>query len=595
MERQLKRLMQRFFVRLLPFCLGLLLVLAQIGPSIAIRPILAQTPPPSAENAPVPVADEPAPMAAPASLTLEQQRFNQLLEADQLYQDGAVGAAAVIYRRFKPDFVSSRTTVLLAEPAVTDIAQMPPAAKVYWREAVAGIQVKSEGRTLVPLKLLVQEYPEFIPGHIQLAQAYTDYEQPDAALAVLQTASSRYPDNPELLKRRIIALAAAEQWMEASIAARQFALLNPDHPEAKVLEQLADANLQRYRKQLKRKLTGNVLGNVITGALGYVFTGSLFGPLNSLQTSFLLLRGESALGERIARQAKATLPIVTDVEINQYVNDIGMKLATVAGREDFQYEFVVVRNEDLNAFALPGGKVFINAGAIAKTNSEAELAGLLGHEIAHAVLAHGLQLLTQSSLTANITQFIPYVGGIAESAITFSYSRDMEYQADAFGTRLLAAAGYAADGVWNLLQVLQQENVESDRARPPAWLSTHPGGDARISKVEQLITQVGYNRYAYEGVGRHAAMQQKIVRLMQTESEQNLDNREQSQPDPAPTVPPAPAADLAPASPPSTALPTPVPSPPSPSPNATDAQFPPGRFRLTIDTQLSNNSTKEAR
>lgn len=588
MERQLKRSMQRFLGRVLPFCLGLLLVLVQLGPAIMIRPILAQAPPSSVEREPEPVADDPRPTTASEPLTsepltLEQQRFNQLLEADQLYQDGAVGAAAVIYRRFKPSFDHRRTDLLLPSPAVTDIAQMPPAAKVYWREAVAGMQVKSESRTLVPLKLLVQEYPEFIPGHIQLAQAYTDYAQSNQALAVLQAATSRYPDNPELLKRRVIALAAAEQWMEASIAARQFALLNPDHPEAKVLEQLADEHLQRYRKQLRRKLTGNVLGNVITGALGYVFTGSLFGPINSLQTSFVLLRGESALGDRIARQAKAALPIVTDAAINQYIYDIGMKLAAAAGREDFQYEFVVVRDEDLNAFALPGGKVFINAGAIAKTNSEAELAGLLGHEIAHAVLAHGLQLLTQSSLTANLTQFIPYVGGIAESAITFSYSREMEYQADAFGTRLLAAADYAADGIWNLLRVLQQEQAAQDRVRPPKWLSTHPGGDARLSKVEQLITQVGYNRYAYEGVGRHAAMQQQIARLLQTEAEQNLDDRDQPQPEPTPIETSAPVPEAVLESSPST-LPTVVPVS-SPSPNVIDTQFSTGRPSPTIDIQ----------
>jgi len=71
------------------------------------------------------------------------------------------------------------------------------------------------------------------------------------------------------------------------------------------------------------------------------------------------------------------------------MNDLGQKTAHATGRNDFEYEFYVVLDDDLNAFALPGGKVFVNAGAITHTKSEAELAGLLAHELSHAVLSHG--------------------------------------------------------------------------------------------------------------------------------------------------------------------------------------------------------------
>jgi predicted Zn-dependent protease len=568
MKRQLKRLIRQFLMRVFPFCLGLLFVGVQIGPSIAMGPTIAQAPNPSAATLPQTVSpsppvtpssiatESPTPKAVPVSSpdepvsppdaqidieqtqrsAEEQQRFEQFVEADQLYKTGAVEAAAVIYRQLKPSF-DGMTRVALRAPATSNIEQMPIAAQVYWREAIAGRSANIETRTLVPLKLLVQQYPEFIPGHVWLAQSYVDYGQPEQALDVLQAASSRYPDNVVLLRRRITALAQEQKWIEAAIAARQFALLNPEHPEAKALEQIANEQLQLYRQQLKRKLTGNVIGNVLTGALGYALTGSLFGPLNSLQTSLLLLKGESAIGESVARQAKEALPVITDPEINQYVSEIGMKLAAVAGREDFQYEFVVIQDEDLNAFALPGGKVFINSGAIAKTNSEAELAGLLGHEISHAVLAHGLQLMTQSGLTANITQFIPYVGGLAESVINFSYSRDMEYQADAVGTRLLVSAGYAADGVWNLLQTLKREAATQVRMRPPAWLSTHPGSTDRLNRIEQLIIQDSYNRYAYEGVERHAAIQQKMVQLAEADTEPaaNPDQTQQKSISPPPS------------------------------------------------------------
>jgi predicted Zn-dependent protease len=528
MKRQLIRLLRQLIQRVLPFGLGLLLGVGQMIPAIAKPPEPAPNPTPSPSPSAEPTFSVPGtapPIATPDAPKLPEivkpptpealQRLSQLTEADRLYQAGDRTAAIAIYRQNKPDF----TGVVAAEPvlpAIADITQMPPAAQVYWREGEAGLAAKLEGRTFVPLQLLVQKYPEFIPGHLQLAQAYNAYKRPEEALAVLQTASSRYPNDTELLKLRIAALAEGKQWIEGSIAARQFALLNPTHPQAAEFTQLADTHLQTYRRKLKQQLTGNVIGNVITGALGYALTGSLLGPLNSVQTSFLLMRGESALGDSVVRQAKRELELVTDEETNKYVTEVGMKLAAVAGREDFKYEFFVVEDEALNAFALPGGKVFVNAGAIAKTQSEAELAGLLGHEISHAVLAHGLQLMTQGSLTANVTQFIPYVGGIAESVITFGYSRDMERQADAVGTRLLASAGYAADGLWNLTHALKREEAaDKNRSRPPEWLSTHPGGDERLKNIEQLITKDGYDRYAYEGVARHTVIQQKMIQQLQ--------------------------------------------------------------------------------
>jgi predicted Zn-dependent protease len=503
------------------FCLGLILVATQMGRSIAQAPTPAPTTPPRPDVIVPPPSETPTNPVPPVEALSPEAlaRFNQFVEADRLYQSGQPAAAADLYRQLKPALGTVPTTAVERPAAVTDITAMPPAAKVYWRESEAGLAAKLEGRIFVPLELLVKQYPEFIPGHLRLAEAYNQYQQPAKALAVLQSASAQYPNETELLKQRIVALGQAEKWMDASIAARQFALLNPSHTQATEFTALADENLRLYRKDLKRKLTGNTIGNVLTGALGYALTGSLIGPLNSLQTSFLLLQGESALGERVAKQAKRELDLVTDEETNRYVNEIGMKLANVAGREDFKYEFVVIKEDDINAFALPGGKVFVNAGAIAKTNSEAELAGLLGHEISHAVLAHGLQLYTQAGLTANITQFIPYIGGLTESVITSSYSRDMERQADAVGTRLLVSAGYAADGLWNLMQTMQKEEAEKKQSRPPVWLSSHPGGKERIQNLAQIIEESGYDRYRYEGVDRHTPIQTKMKQLLKAEKE----------------------------------------------------------------------------
>lgn len=199
-----------------------------------------------------------------------------------------------------------------------------------------------------------------------------------------------------------------------------------------------------------------------------------------------------------------------DEDILAYVNEIGQKLAKVRGRDEFKYEFFVIPEESLNAFALPGGKVFINAGAIAKTNSEAELAGLMGHELSHVLLSHGFQLVSEGNLISNVTQYLP-LGGTIGQLFALSYSRDMERQADNLGTRLIVATGYAADGLRNLMVTL----VKQDKNAPPSWLSSHPGGKERVSYLENLITRSNYNRYAYEGVERHLEIKARMKKLLE--------------------------------------------------------------------------------
>ncbi|NEO51359.1 MAG: M48 family metalloprotease, partial [Moorea sp. SIO4A3] len=200
-------------------------------------------------------------------------------------------------------------------------------------------------------------------------------------------------------------------------------------------------------------------------------------------------------------------------------------LTKVTGRDEFNYEFYVVMDDQLNAFALPGGKIFINAGAILKTKSEAELAGLLAHELSHAVLSHGFQLVTQGNLTANIAQFIPY-GGTAANLIVLNYSRNMERQADDLGTKILAASGYAADGLRNLMITLH------DQGGPKPlfpWLSTHPETKERINNLEATIDNNGYNRYTYEGVEKHLEIQKRVAQLLKEYEEKQKEEEEGKQ------------------------------------------------------------------
>lgn len=137
--------------------------------------------------------------------------------------------------------------------------------------------------------------------------------------------------------------------------------------------------------------------------------------------------------------------MVNDPEILGYVDELGQDVARYMGRDEFDYEFFVVDDDNLNAFALPGGKVFVNTGAILAANSEAELAGLLGHEVGHAVLSHGFQRVVTNNLLANLAREIPF-GNLLGTLVSLDYSRKHERQSDIIGTRVIHSAGYAADG-----------------------------------------------------------------------------------------------------------------------------------------------------
>ncbi|MDJ0730661.1 MAG: M48 family metallopeptidase [Crocosphaera sp.] len=450
-------------------------------------------------------------------LTISQAEITHyptLAKADHFYQCGETLLAERFYREVKEPFGNEEelNREILAQ-AVYEPEFLLPGGAVYWRlyqESLNESEVYKSKR-IAPLQLLSQDYPEFIPGHIKYAEILKEDDRPEEALKVLENAVNLYPNEAPLVKAKIEADEQAENWLAASLTARQFAVFNQDHFLRDEFKELADKNLDRYQGDLQEQMTWNVVGNAIMGGIGAALMGNVFAPLSTLQTSYLLLQGESAIGESYADGFKNRLTLIEDPEVTEYIDEIGQKLAKVAGRDEFEYEFYVVMDENLNAFALPGGKIFVNAGAIAKTASEAEIAGLLAHELAHSVLSHGFQQMTQGALTSSVVDYIPYVGGIASNLAILSYSRGMEEQADLFGTRLLAATGYAADGIRNLMVVMEDEHKQ----RPPAWLSTHPDTSDRVKYIEAEIVRNNFNRFAYEGVERHQQIRQKVVQLLE--------------------------------------------------------------------------------
>ena len=449
-----------------------------------------------------------------AEAEAEAQRRALIYEADRLWQMGERLEAERLYRKAKEPGVA----IAPIDPPrpFSDPAELSPEGRVYWREAEAGRERDQTSRMMVGLELLVADQPDFIPGYLRYAEALMQQGRNTEAMELLERGVGRMGNVPELVYAQVETLAASDHLLEASIAARQFALLYPEHPDAEAIRAIATTQLEEFQDELRDRLRLRAIANVLTGTLSFALTGNLYGPLTTLQTTLMLLEGEDGIGEAFSNRAARQLDLIEDETLNTYVNDIGQRLAALTGREEFEYEFFIIQNNALNAFALPGGKIFLFSGAILQTESEAELAGLIAHELAHTVLSHGFQMMAESTLAGNTLQLLPYGGWIANLSL-LRYSRDMERQADTFGTRLLATADYAADGLQNLMQTLATTTPDS----PLQWLSTHPDTAERINNIALQIERNHYNLFAYEGMERHDQMRQHLRQLLgETENPQ---------------------------------------------------------------------------
>ncbi|MCU1350353.1 MAG: Protease [Acidobacteria bacterium] len=203
------------------------------------------------------------------------------------------------------------------------------------------------------------------------------------------------------------------------------------------------------------------------------------------------------IGQQSAVQAEQQLPILRDAEVNAYVNRIGQKLAANAGGPQFPYSFKVVNSSDINAFALPGGPIYINRGVLEQARNEGEVAGVIAHEIAHVALRHGTHQASKAyaaqagisilggllggKVGSGTAQIINAVGGLGLNALFLKYSRDLETQADIRGSQILAASGYSPQDMVGFFQTLERV----DNSRKTSWLSDHPAPPDRIARIQK--------------------------------------------------------------------------------------------------------------
>ena len=211
------------------------------------------------------------------------------------------------------------------------------------------------------------------------------------------------------------------------------------------------------------------------------------------------------LGRHAAAEVEQKLPMCNDPKVDAYLTKVGQRLVEHLNTRgiDYPWEFHCVNDKAINAFALPGGFVFINRGAIEAADSEAQLAGVMAHELSHVALRHGTNQATKAQyaqLGAGImgaagSLFGGAAGAAAAGAgnLTFGsvllhYSRGAETQADVMGTQVLYDSGYDPRAMAAFFENL---NASAESKGPPEFFSDHPNPDHRIERVETEIRKLG--------------------------------------------------------------------------------------------------------
>ncbi len=212
---------------------------------------------------------------------------------------------------------------------------------------------------------------------------------------------------------------------------------------------------------------------------------------------------EVQMGQQEAQQVNAQLPMVQDAQIQNYVNAVGNRIAHLTARSDLNWQYQVVNSDVVNAFALPGGFIYVNRGVLERASNMSELAGVLGHETEHVVRRHSVKQMEQAQ-GANVGVGILCAltgvcqSGLAQAAINVGgtriiakISRTDEVQADEGGFNNVMRAGISPRGMLTFFQkLLAEEQASGGGGSTAAWFADHPGTTDRIADIQRMLNQV---------------------------------------------------------------------------------------------------------
>ncbi|HEX8070278.1 MAG TPA: M48 family metalloprotease [Pyrinomonadaceae bacterium] len=212
------------------------------------------------------------------------------------------------------------------------------------------------------------------------------------------------------------------------------------------------------------------------------------------------------VGQQAAQEAEQQLPILRDAEITNYVNDVGQRLVRAIPEEyqhpEFRYSFRVVNAKEVNAFALPGGPMYVNSGMIMAARNEGEMAGVMAHELSHVALRHGTAQATKAQKYSILGGVGAILGGVigggvgsvigqgsqtAVGVYFLKFSREYETQADILGAQIMARAGYDPNDLANVFRTLQEQGGGGG----PQFLSDHPNPANRYARINEEARLIG--------------------------------------------------------------------------------------------------------
>ena len=208
---------------------------------------------------------------------------------------------------------------------------------------------------------------------------------------------------------------------------------------------------------------------------------------------------EVEMGQSYVQQINQQLPIIQDPELNRYVNVLGDSIARLTSRSDLpEWRFYIVDSKEVNAFAVPGGFVYVNRGLIERTQKMDQLAGVLGHEIGHVVRRHSIKQMQQQqganigvTLACVLTSICNNQAGqaaiqVGGTALFAKFSRQDEAEADEEGVRNTVRAGISPNGMPEMFQILIDER-QANPSSVESWFATHPLEEDRIAATRALI------------------------------------------------------------------------------------------------------------
>ena len=215
---------------------------------------------------------------------------------------------------------------------------------------------------------------------------------------------------------------------------------------------------------------------------------------------------EIAMGKEAAPQIAASMGLYDDDDLQRYVEAIGLRMAAASERPHLPWQFRVIDDSAVNAFAVPGGFIYVTRGILAHMSNEAELAGVIGHEIGHVTARHSVSQMTRQQLASyglgigviglsvlgqpDLAQALGQAAGTGAQLLFLKYGRDDETQSDDLGLRYMTAAGYAPSEMPKVFHTLGRQTEETGGARVPEWQSTHPAPENRVTRIQGEIAKL---------------------------------------------------------------------------------------------------------